>query len=174
MAEWKIPWTLKWEPLVPGQISLAVAIVPWGMFTGIIIIDRINPVSGTSIFKIWGRGLIFGSLRWQPISDKPCRVPWKELKASNVLFAYTGWPRKNATLTINNFKKTRDRMKKLCALLRTKFFSQQDDTKIINFDEGVLIMWLFFWGNVIFKICPSISKVTIYIPKNFPLCGFSG
>ena len=28
---------------------------------------------------------------------------------------YTGWPRKNATLTINNFKKTRDRMKKLCA-----------------------------------------------------------
>ena len=28
---------------------------------------------------------------------------------------YTGWPRKNATLTIDNFKKTRDRMKKLCA-----------------------------------------------------------
>ena len=42
----------------------------------------------------------------------------------------------NATLTINNFKKTRDRMKKLCALLRIKFFSQQDDTKIVNFDEG--------------------------------------
>ena len=29
---------------------------------------------------------------------------------------YTGWPKKNATLTINNFKKTRDRMKKLCSL----------------------------------------------------------
>ena len=43
-------------------------------------------------------------------------------------------------------------MKKLCALLRMKFFSQQDDTKIIN---------------VIFKICPSISKVTIYVPKIF-------
>ena len=27
---------------------------------------------------------------------------------------YTGWPRKNATPTINNFKKTRDKMKKLC------------------------------------------------------------
>ena len=27
-------------------------------------------------------------------------------------------------------------MKKLWALLRIKFFSQQDDTKIVNFDEG--------------------------------------
>ena len=56
----------------------------------------------------------------------------------------TGWPRKNATLTINNFKKRRDRMKKLCALLRIEFFSEQDDTKIVNFDEGVLILWPFF------------------------------
>ena len=56
----------------------------------------------------------------------------------------TGWPRKNATLTINNIKKMRDRMIKLCALLRIKFFSQQDDTKIVNFDEGVLILWPFF------------------------------
>ena len=65
---------------------------------------------------------------------------------------YTGWPRKNATLTINNFKKTRDRMKKLCALLRIKsHFFQQDDTKIVNFDEGVLILEPFFWGNVIFQ-----------------------
>ena len=31
------------------------------------------------------------------------------------LFHYTGWPRENATLTINNLKKKRDRMKKLCA-----------------------------------------------------------
>ena len=30
-------------------------------------------------------------------------------------------------------------MKKLCALLHIKFFSQQDDTKIVNFDEGILI-----------------------------------
>ena len=81
--------------------------------------------------------------------------------------AYTGWPRKNATLTINNFKKTRDRMKKLCTLLRIKIFFQQDDTKIVNFDEGVWILWPFFWGNGIFKICPSISKVTIYVSKNF-------
>ena len=59
-------------------------------------------------------------------------------------YLYTGWPRKNATLTINNFKKTRDRMKKLCPLLRIKFFFQQEDTKIVNFDEGVLILEPFF------------------------------
>ena len=58
-------------------------------------------------------------------------------------------------------------MKKLCALLRIKLFSLQEDIKIVNFDEGVLIMWPFFWGNIIFKICPSISKVTIYVPKIF-------
>ena len=39
---------------------------------------------------------------------------------------------KNATLTINNFKKTRDRMKKLCALLHIKLFFHQDDMKIVN------------------------------------------
>ena len=57
---------------------------------------------------------------------------------------YTGWPRKNATHTINNFKKTRDRMKKVCTLLCVKFFPQQGDTKIVSFDEGVLILWPFF------------------------------
>ena len=35
-------------------------------------------------------------------------------------------------------------MKKLCALLHIKFFSQQDDTKIVNFDEGILILWPIF------------------------------
>ena len=56
----------------------------------------------------------------------------------------TGWPRKNATPTIDNFKKTRGKIKKLCAIMRIEFFSQQNDTKIINFDEGVLILWPFF------------------------------
>ena len=51
---------------------------------------------------------------------------------------------KNATLTINNFKKTRDRMKKLCALSRIKSFSQQDDPNNANFDEGVSILWPLF------------------------------
>ena len=65
---------------------------------------------------------------------------------------------KNATPTINDFKKTRDRIKKSRALLRIKFFSHQDDTKIINFDEGVLILWPFFRGNVIFKFCHFCLK----------------
>ena len=91
----------------------------------------------------------------------------KEYNVWNCCFLYTGWPKKNATLTINNFKKTRNRMKKLCKLSRTKFFSHQDDTKNANFDEGVLNLWPLFWCNVIFKICTSISKVTIYVPKIF-------
>ena len=37
--------------------------------------------------------------------------------------------------------------------MRRKFFFQQNDTKINNFDEGVLILEPFCWGNVIFKIC---------------------
>ena len=69
-------------------------------------------------------------------------------------------------------KKTGDRMKMLCALSRMKFFSQQNDTKNSNFDEGVLILWPLFQCNVIFKICTSISKVTIYVPKI--LFGFPG
>ena len=52
-------------------------------------------------------------------------------------------------------------------IIAYKLFFQQDDTKIVNFDEGVLILWPFFWGNVIFKICPFISRVTIYVPNIF-------
>ena len=81
---------------------------------------------------------------------------------------YTGWPRKNATLTINNFKKTRARMKKLFALLRIKFFSQQDDPKIGNFDEGVLILWPFFWGNVIFNL-PLLSQKSQFTYRKFSI-----
>ena len=80
---------------------------------------------------------------------------------------YTGWPRKNATLTINNFKKTRYRMKNLCAFLRIKFFFQQDDTKIVNFDEGVLILDPFFWGNVSFKICTFCIKSHVWGREEF-------
>ena len=44
-------------------------------------------------------------------------------------------------------------MRKLCTLMRIVFFSQQNYIKIINFDEGVLILWPFFWGNVILHFC---------------------
>ena len=83
------------------------------------------------------------------------------------LVVYTGWPRKNATLTINDFKKTRDRINELCPLLRIKFFFQKDDTKIINFDEGVWILWPFFWGNIIFKICHFCLKSHNWRTENF-------
>ena len=91
------------------------------------------------------------------------------IKINNIWeqISYTGWPKKNATPTINNFKKTRDRVKKLCALWRIKFFSQQDDTKIINFDEGVLILWPFSETMSFSKFATSISKVTIVVPKIF-------
>ena len=52
--------------------------------------------------------------------------------------------RKSATLSITNFKKTRYRREKLCALSRIEFFSEQDDTNIVNFDEGVLVLRPFF------------------------------
>ena len=37
--------------------------------------------------------------------------------------------------------------------MRRKVFFQQNDTKINNFDEGVLILEPIFWGNLIFKLC---------------------
>ena len=58
-------------------------------------------------------------------------------------------------------------MKKLCALLRIKFFFQQDDTKIVNFDEGVLILESFFRGNVFFKICIFCIKSHVWGRKEF-------
>ena len=42
--------------------------------------------------------------------------------------------------------------------MRITFFFLQNDTKINDFDEGVLILGPFFWGNVIVKICHSCLK----------------
>ena len=74
---------------------------------------------------------------------------------------------KNATITINNFKKTREKMKKLYALMRIKFFSQQNDSKNIHFDQSILILWPFFWGNVIFQICHFCLKSHNWRTANF-------
>ena len=52
-------------------------------------------------------------------------------------------------------------------LMRIEFFSQQNDTKIINLDEGVLILWPFFRGNVIFKICHFCLKSHNWRTANF-------
>ena len=47
------------------------------------------------------------------------------------------------------------------------FFFQQNDSKINEFDEGVLIPEPFFWGNVISKYAPFVSKVTFEVGRNF-------
>ena len=80
---------------------------------------------------------------------------------------YTGWPRKNATPTISDFKTTRDRLTSLCALLGIEFFSQQDDTKIINSNEGILRQCHF--QNL--PLLPQKSQLTY---RKIPLFGFSG
>ena len=45
----------------------------------------------------------------------------------------------------------------MSAFMSRTFFFQQNDTKINDFDEGV------FWGNVIFKFAPIVSKVTFEV-----------
>ena len=51
--------------------------------------------------------------------------------------------------------------------MRREFVSQQNDTKIINCDEGVLILWPFFWGNVIKKNCHFCLKSHNWRTENF-------
>ena len=65
-------------------------------------------------------------------------------------------------------------MKKVCALLRIKFFSQQDDTKIDNFDEGVLILWPFFLRQCHFQDLPFYLKSHNLHTEKFPLFGLPG
>ena len=58
-------------------------------------------------------------------------------------------------------------MKKLCALLCIKFFFQQDDTKIVNFDEGILILEPFSEAMSFSKFAPFVSKVMSEVGRNF-------
>ena len=85
-----------------------------------------------------------------------------------------GGPERTQHLRSINFKKTGDKINKLCALLRIIFFFQQDDTKIINFDEGVLILWPFFCSNVVFKICHFCLKSHNWRTENVPLLASPG
>ena len=47
------------------------------------------------------------------------------------------------------------------------FFFLQIDTKINDFDEGILILEPFFWGNVIFKICSFCIKSPVWGREEF-------
>ena len=76
-----------------------------------------------------------------------------------IFILYTELPRKNATPTINNLKKTKGEIKKLCALtVYIEFFFQHNDTTIINFDEGVLILWPFSEAMSFSKCATSVSN----------------
>ena len=70
--------------------------------------------------------------------------------------------------TITNFKEIRDKIKLVSALMSRTFFFQQNDTKINDFDEGVLILEPYFWGECHFpKFAPFVSKVTFEVGRNF-------
>ena len=43
-------------------------------------------------------------------------------------------------------------------------------TSAFNCDEGVFILWPFFWGNVIFKICHFCLKSHNAVPNIFHDC----
>ena len=58
-------------------------------------------------------------------------------------------------------------MKKVCALLRIKLFSQQDDTKIVNFDEGVLILYGRFSEAMSFRRFALLSRKSQFTYRNF-------
>ena len=47
------------------------------------------------------------------------------------------------------------------------FFFQQSDTKIKDFDDGVLIPEPFFWGNVIFKMWSFCIKSHVRSREEF-------
>ena len=77
---------------------------------------------------------------------------------------YTGWPRKNATSTINDLRKTRDGIKKLCALLGIKFFHSKMTLSLILIE----VFWFHgrFSEAVLFSIfATAVSKVTTDVPK---------
>ena len=55
----------------------------------------------------------------------------------------------------------------MSALMNITFFFLQNDTKIIDFYEGVLILEPCFWGMVIFKICSFRIKSHVWGKEEF-------
>ena len=78
---------------------------------------------------------------------------------------HTGWPRKNATPTINYFKKTRDRINKLCALLRIIFFPSKMTPRSLILMNAFGFYGRFSEAMSFSKFATSVSKVTIDVPK---------
>ena len=55
-----------------------------------------------------------------------------------------------------------DKIKLVSALMNRSVFFLQSGTRINDFDEGVLILEPFFWGNVIFKMCSFCIKSHVW------------
>ena len=81
----------------------------------------------------------------------------------------TGWPRKNATPTITNFKEIKEYIKIVRALMRRKFFFKQNDTKINDFDECVFYSRAIFLRQChFFFICFFCNKSSLLeVRRNF-------
>ena len=67
----------------------------------------------------------------------------------------------------NTFKEIRDLIKLVSAVMSRTFFFQQNDTKINDFDEGILILEPFFLVNVIFKIRSFCIKSHVWGREEF-------
>ena len=99
-------------------------------------------------------------LKYQPnVETKPRLILMYVITHSNIILFYTGWPRKNATLSINNFKKTRDRMKKLCTLLRINSFSSKMTPRSL-----ILMKAFWFYGR--FSEAMSVSRFALLSQKS--------
>ena len=68
---------------------------------------------------------------------------WLLLAPSNQASAYTGWPRKNATILLINFKDIVNKTDLFLILLGRKFIYQQNDTMTITFGWGIWILGQF-------------------------------
>ena len=60
-----------------------------------------------------------------------------------------------------------DLIKLVSALTSRTFLFLQNDTKIVDFGEGVLSLEPFFYGNVIFKICSFCIKSNVWGREEF-------
>ena len=82
---------------------------------------------------------------------------------SEFLRCYTGWPRKNATLTINTFKQTRDRMKKVVCIVAYKILFP---ARWHQHDQDRKFFMKAFWFNCRFSEAMSFSRLALLSQKS--------
>ena len=82
---------------------------------------------GKSFHKVFGEAHCSVATKETRINGLPENTIWK---------AYTGWPRKNATTLIINFKDIGNKTDLFFILLGRKFIFQQNDTMTTNLGEA--------------------------------------